>query len=254
MPESVYPGKEQNEAHDHTELVTVLKSILDGMLAKKVVSEKWPEVVSAILDVYLGPVPENFQVSTQTLTPTSYAGSLNLSMEDYVNITSFTHHPFYEKFVLEIPDNHANGSYYNVTLEDLLRIAKNAVEKGFTVAWDGDVSEPGFSAEQGIAIMPATPAREDKFTRPGPEASILVRDRQAQFENFTTTDDHLMHITGTAYDQNGTKYFLVKNSWGVFGAYDGYLYMSESYFRAKTISILVHKDAIPAEIASRITF
>ena len=254
MPEFAYPGKLQAEdIHSHAELAIVLKSVLDGILAKHVVSEKWPDVINAILDVYLGPVPQNFTVGTQSFTPDTYMQSLQLNMEDYVSITSFTHHPFYQKFVLEIPDNHANGSYYNVPQEDFLRITRNAIEHGFTVAWDGDVSEGSFNTQLGIAVVPES-EREDVFVRPGNEQLITQQGRQQQFENYSTTDDHLMHMTGLARDQNGTGYFLVKNSWGETGAYSGFLYMSESYFMAKTIAIMVHRDAIPDDISSRITF
>ena len=251
MPESAYPGRAfDQERLDHHELIVVLKSVLDGMLNKKAVSDKWPEVVNAILDVYLGPLPETFQVGNKTYTARSFARDLNLELADYVSITSFTHHPFYETFVLEIPDNHANGSYYNVPIADLERITKNALANGHTIAWDGDVSEHGFGAQHGIAVLPGT-SREDFFMQPGPEMDVTQEDRQKAFELFATTDDHLMHITGTAQDRQGNNYLIVKNSWGEIGPYNGFLYMSPAYFKAKTIAIMVHLDAIPADIAAR---
>jgi bleomycin hydrolase len=254
IPEQFYPGREDaGISHNHAELITVLKSVLDGMLSRKKVSEAWPAVLNAILDVYLGKVPESFLVNGKSYTPQSYAASLDLDTESYVNITSFIHHPFYKKFVLEIPDNHANGSYYNVPLDELSRIAWYALENGFTVAWDGDVSEKSFESDHGIAVFPENEQREDLFTNPGPEKNVSPEQRQTQFESYVTTDDHLMQLTGTARDRNGTKYLIVKNSWGEVGPFDGYLYMSDAYYRAKTISIMVHKDAIPADILSRIS-
>lgn len=252
IPESVYPGRtNETGVHNHTELIVVLKSILDGMLAKNVVSEKWPEIVNAILDIYLGPVPETFNVGAQSYSPESFAHSLKLDPNDYVSITSFTHHPYYEKFVLEIPDNHANGMYYNVTLDDLTRIANNALVQGYSVAWDGDVSEPSYSAQYGLAVLPEQ-TRNDVFAKAGPEAKHTAADRQKMFETYSTTDDHLMHITGLARDQNGRQYYVVKNSWGLIGPFEGFLYMSEAYFRSKTIAIMVHRDAIPMDIAAKL--
>jgi bleomycin hydrolase len=254
IPEDVYPGRESlTDVHNHSELVVVLKAVLDGMLSVETVSEKWTEVFNAILDVYLGPVPEKFTIGTHTFTPGSYAESLDLDMSDYVSITSYMHHPFYHKFVLDIPDNHANAEYYNVTIDDLLRITNNAVEKGYSIAWDGDVSENAFSAVHGIAVLPET-EREDVLIVPGKEKVISQTERQQQFENKTTTDDHLMHLTGSALDQNGNRYFILKNSWGEIGEYSGILHMSEPYFLAKTIAIMVHRDAIPTDIAAKMIF
>ncbi len=252
LPEDVYSGKDHDtDIHNHGELVVVLKYVLDGMLSTNTVSEKWPEVITAILDIYLGPAPESFIKGEEIFTPQTYALSLDLNMADYVNVTSFTQHAFYEKFVLDIPDNHAKAEYYNVPLDDFLRIAHVAVEKGYTIAWDGDSSESAFSQAQGIAVLPESD-REDALINPGKENAATQEDRQRQFENNSTTDDHLMHITGTAHDQNGGKYFVIKNSWGEIGAYSGILYMSEAYFLTKTIAIMVHRDAIPEDIAARI--
>jgi bleomycin hydrolase len=252
MPESAYPGRaSMSERLDHHELSVVLKSVLDAMLSKKAVSEKWPEVVNAILDVYIGPLPEHFKVDGEMYTPTTYAAALDLNMDDYVSLTSFTHHPYYKPFVLEIPDNHANGSFYNIPIDELMRVTRSALETGYTISWDGDVSEKSFGAQQGIAVNPLT-YRDDVFTHPGQEVSVTQDSRQLDFEVFSTTDDHLMHVTGMARDQRGTAYFIVKNSWGEIGPYRGFLYMSESYYKAKTISIMVHRDAIPADIAGRL--
>lgn len=252
MPESAYPGLLPDETvRNHGELSVVLKSVLDGMLARKPLSQKWPEIVNAILDVYLGPVPEKFQAGGTTYDPAAYAQSLVLDMSEYVSITSFTHHPFYSKFVLEIPDNHANGSYYNVPLDDLMRVTENALSKGYSIAWDGDVGEPGFSSDHGMAVL-IEKGQEAVLAGPGDELSVTQESRQDAFETYATTDDHLMHVTGAVKDQEGNRFYLVKNSWGEVGPYKGFLYMSEPYYRAKTIAIMVHRDAIPADIAARI--
>lgn len=252
IPESVYPGKLPDDAVlNHGELSVVLKSVLDGMLSRKKVSQKWPDVINAILDVYLGPVPEHFQYEGHSYDPVSFARSLGLDMDEYVSLTSFTHHPFYSKFVLELPDNHANGSFYNVPIDDLLRITDNALAQGYSVAWDGDVGEPGFSSEHGLAVL-IEKGQRDGLMNPVHEVSVSQQDRQEAFETYATTDDHLMHITGSAKDQQGRRFYLVKNSWGETGPYNGFLYMSVPYFRAKTIAIMVHRDAIPPDIAARI--
>ena len=176
---------------------------------------------------------------------------MGLDANNYVNITSFTHHPFYKNFVLEIPDNYSNGSFYNLPIEDVQAIVENAINQGYSVAWDGDVSEEGFSSKNGIAIVPEDSEREDLFVNPGKEKIVTQEIRQEQFESYSTTDDHLMHLTGISRDKKGTKYFLIKNSWGEVSEYKGYLYMSETYLQLKTVAILVHKDAIPARIKNK---
>jgi bleomycin hydrolase len=252
MPEEAYPGKVSQEGvFNHDELSVVLKAALDAMLKSRTVSPTWPETINALLDVHIGALPKSFEKDDQVFTPEEYATVLGLDLTRYVNLTSFTHHPFYTSFVLEIPDNHANGSYYNLPLEDLVSTTFLAVNKGYTVAWDGDVSEKGFSAEHGLAVLPSD-QRDDVFSRPGAEQMITQELRQLAFEQYATTDDHLMQIIGTARDQRGTRYLVIKNSWGVIGPYSGYVYMSEAYLRAKTIAIMVHRDAIPAEIANKI--
>lgn len=253
VPEKVYPGRENaNTPHSHAELSVVLKSVLDGMLDKKVVSDKWTEVINAILDIYLGPLQSSFSINGQTLNPQTYAQSLGINLKDYVSLTSFTHHPFYESFILELPDNFANGAFYNVPLDEFARVARHALEHGYTITWNGDVSEPGFSAQHGVAVNPVQPKREDLFSRPGPELIVTQDERQKMFEKFSTTDDHLMHIVGIARDQNGNNYYIVKNSWGEVGVHDGYLYMSEAYFNAKTIAMMIHKDGLTTELKARI--
>ena len=253
VPERVYPGREEmTQPHDHGELVAVLKGALDALIARGKISDNWPAVVNSILDIYLGTVPQDFLYDGQVYTAKSFAQSVGVQGGEYVSITSFTHHPYYEQFILEIPDNYSNGRYYNVRLDELVQITDHALRQGFTVAWDGDVSEKGFSQKQSLAVLPADPAREDLFLQPGAELMVDASARQRAFESYSTTDDHLMHITGIAHDQNGTRYYLVKNSWGAVGPSEGFLYMSEAYFRMKTVAIMVHRNAVPASIAHKI--
>jgi bleomycin hydrolase len=253
VPESVYSGlKEGDRYHDHSEMEAALKGFLDGVLASKRPSEKWPAAFEAIIDQYMGAVPESFSYNSKTHTPESFKKALPINPDDYVSLTSFAHHPFYETFILEIPDNYSNGSYFNVPLDELQAITDYALSNGYTVAWDGDVSEKGFSAGDGLAILPENENDDDKFKSPVDEVEVTQENRQQAFENFSTTDDHLMHLTGLAKDQNGQTYYITKNSWGEISDYEGFLYMSAPYFRMKTVGLMVHKDAIPADIASKL--
>ena len=253
IPEQFYSGKLYGEKkHDHSELERGLKGFLDGIISGKMISQKWQPALTKILDVYLGEVPEVFEVNGNKHTPKSYASSLGLEVQDYVSITSFNHHPFYEEFILEIPDNYSNGSYYNVPLAEMMEIMDFALLSGYSVAWDGDVSEKGFNAREGIAILPVNEESPDLFTKIVPEINVDQGIRQAGFESYSTTDDHLMHIVGIALDQNGNKYYIVKNSWGEISPYKGYVYMSEQYMRMKTISIMTNKAALPLKTSQRL--
>ena len=253
MPQSVYQGRTAKETkHNHSEMEAVLKGILDGVLKQKQISDKWIVAFDKVLDVYLGECPKTFTVDGKTMTPKEYADNLGLKAEEFVSLTSFSHHPFYSKFILEIPDNYSNGSYYNVPLTDMMKVIDNAAKKGYSIAWDGDVSEKGFSGKEGLAVLPVDPNRKDLFETPGKEQKINQTSRQRMFESFSTTDDHLMQMVGTAKDKQGNEYFKIKNSWGEISDYKGFLYMSRPYVKAKTVSIMVHKDAIPVEIMSKI--
>ena len=253
VPESVYSGKDDADAkHDHSEMEAVLKGILDGVLKQKRPSPKWRDAFEAVLDVYLGEVPASFTYAGRKYSPESFAKEMSLNPDDYVNITSFTHHPFYHSLILEIPDNYSNGSYYNVPIDELEAIVDHALKQGYSIAWDGDVSEKGFSSKNGIAILPEDFKREDLFENPGPEQKVDQQMRQQAFESFATTDDHLMHLTGIAKDSQGTKYYVTKNSWGEISPYKGFLHMSAPYFRMKTVAVMVHKDAIPKAIAKKL--
>ena len=243
MPEEAYNGLDEGaDRHDHGEMSAVLKGFLDSLVAQRTLSKKWEPAFSSVLDVYLGAAPESFEYRGAEFTPQEFSNSLGFDTRDYINVTSFIHHPFGESFVLEIPDNFSNGSFYNVPIDDLVATIDNAIENGYSVAWDGDVSERGFDRNSGIAIMPAN--GRPNFREPSEEIEVTQESRQATFEEHSTTDDHLMHLTGIAKDKLGNKYYLIKNSWGEVGKHEGYLYMSEAYVRAKTMAILVHKDAL----------
>ncbi len=253
VPESVYSGKlEGAEKHNHSEMEAVLKGMLDGVLKMKNLSPKWPIAFDCVVDTYLGEAKDEFTYNGKKYTPKTFVDEMDINPDDYVSITSYTHHPFYEPFILEIPDNYSNGSFYNVPMDEMESIVDNAIKNGFSVAWDGDVSEKGFSAKEGMAVLPKDAKREDLFVNPGEELKVTQQLRQETFESYATTDDHLMHLTGVAKDKKGTKYFLIKNSWGEVSDFKGYLHMSEAYFELKTVAVMVHKDAIPVSIAKKL--
>ena len=276
VPEEVYHGINYNsETHNHQELATYVESISETAVKLRKNTPEYQELVNSLMDIYLGKLPEKFTYQGKEYTPKSFAESLGLNLDDYVELTSFTHQPYYEKFDVEVPDNWEHERMYNLPLDELMETMDYALKNGYSVCWDGDVSEKGFSFTHGVAINPEVNKVDDyattdrarfekmkpqerleevyKFERPYPEINVTPEVRQAGYETFVTTDDHLMHVTGIAHDQNGTKYYITKNSWGTErNAFGGYLNMSESFVRAKTIYILVHKDAIPAAIREKL--
>lgn len=263
VPEEVYDGLKIGEKrHNHGELSSVLSGMVAGVLKKrgKRLTPRWLEAYNAVLDIYLGKPPEEFTYKGQTYTPKSFAQSLGLDMNDYIEITSYSHHPFYKKCRLEIPDNwDYNSDYYNVPLNDLERIAEHSLTNGYSMVFDGDCSEKGFKSKEGYAVVPEidwddkTKAQQEaELTEPEKEKVITQELRQKTFDDFTTTDDHLMHMVGIAKDQKGTRYYLIKNSWGTDRKYDGYLYMSNAFFRLKTTVLTVHKDALPEDIKKKL--
>lgn len=262
VPEEAYTGRNNGEEkHNHTEMVAVTKGMLKTMAENKSgkLSHRWEEAYKAVLDVYMGKMPENFTYKGKSYTPKSFADELGLKLDDYVELTSYTHHPFYTKFALEIPDNWSRGEYYNLPMDELMTVIDNALKNGYSVAWDGDVSEHEFSQKKGYAVLPfkdwddkSAPEKEQIITSPEVEKTVTQPDRQESFNNYTTTDDHLMHLVGLAHDQEGTKFYVTKNSWGTEQTNGGYLYMSDPYVRLKTVAIMIHKDAIPREIAKKL--
>ncbi|MEM7657735.1 MAG: C1 family peptidase [Bacteroidota bacterium] len=261
VPESAYSGKTISPRyHDHGEMDEVLLSMVEGLVGRDKPSSRWKAAIGAVLDAYLGEIPESFSYEGNTYTPESFANFLGINPDDYVELTSFTHHPYYEKSVLEVPDNWDWHQMWNVPLDELVEAAEHALDQGYTVAWDADVSEKTFSHRNAVAIIPEQPFRSlsaaeqaELFNSPQPEKEITAEDRQAGFDDLSTTDDHLMHIIGLAKDQQGSPYFVVKNSWGQgSNQCGGYLYVSQPYYRSKTIHIMLHKDALPADLKEKL--
>lgn len=249
VPEDIFHGKEINdEKHDHSEMESVLQGMIDAYAKSKKLSPKWKQAVSTVLDIYMGENPDEFLFKGKKYTPKSFLSYTKINPQDYISLTSFTHQPYYDKFILNIPDNFSNGSFYNLPLDELIENLDNALVKGYTVALDCDVSEPGFSAREGIAVIPREEDKEKTYLKEIRAEKVITSEfRQQEFENFNTTDDHLMHIIGKVRDQNGSIYYVVKNSWGSGSdriGNDGYIYMSMPYTRLKTISIMIHKDAL----------
>jgi len=262
VPESVYNGEPYGATkHNHIEMDAVLKASLDAVINNRShkISKAWPKMVEGILNAYLGEIPETFVYEGKTYTPKSFAKMLGIHPDDYVQLTSYKHHPFNTSFSLEIPDNWEANTYYNIPLDELMQVINTSIDRGFSVAWDGDVSEKSFGKKKGVAILPVKEwndrSKEEKEAicdGPEPEINVTQKIRQEAFDNYTSTDDHLMHITGIAKDQNDTRYYITKNSWGTKDSkYNGYVYMSEPYVKCKTIAIMVHKDALPKDLRAR---
>lgn len=276
VPEEAYPGLNYGEdMHVHGELDNVLKAYTDAVIENKnkKISTAWKDGFNGLLDAYLGEYPETFIYDGKEYTPESFTRELGLNMNDYVMVSSFTHHTFYEPFILEVPDNWGWGEVYNVKINELTGIIDYSIQKGYTVAWATDVSEKGFHWKKGLAVVPSDDLEEidglerakwDELTDAEkqkqiydlsvirPEKTITQELRQKAFDNYETTDDHGMHIIGTAKDQNGNFYYRVKNSWGTTGhIFDGYLYVSKAFVMYKTLSILVNKDGIPPELRKK---
>jgi len=277
VPESEMPGLNYGtDKHRHGELDALAKAYVNVIInnPNKKLSTAWKNGFKGIMDAYLGPIPEKFEVSGTEYTPKSYMESLGINLEDYVDIVSWTHVPYYEKTIQLVPDNWIWESAYNVPLDELMEIMNNALQTGYTVAWASDVSEKGFS-RAGLGIVPDYEAMKEAakeagtdeahwiganpeqlsskaFEAPCPELEITPELRQEGYDTYQTTDDHGMHIYGKAVDQNGKPYFIVKNSWGEAGEYKGIWYVSEAFVRYKTMDILVHKNAIPAHIRAKL--
>jgi bleomycin hydrolase len=251
MPEEIYSGLNPGQVqHNHLKMVQELKKYLDSIISIKPVPQNWMFGYKNILDNTLGFPPETFTYNGKIFTPKKFADEvLKFNASDYVNITSFTHHNYYEPFILEVPDNFSNGAYYNVPLNEMIQLTKDALNKGYTVLWDADVTNDGFQQRFGSAVdlenLPADLKTKNSIVTGDKEAGkIDAERRQALFENLTTQDDHLMHITGFSKSKNGARFFLVKNSWGDVGPMSGYINVSEAYFGINTISIIVPKAAL----------
>lgn len=258
---------------NHNELFAIAEAYVSAIAkgSQKQLSPVWFNGLNAIYDTYLGVVPEKFTHNGKEYTPKSYMESLGLNMNDYISLTSYTHHPFYEQFVIEVQDNWRWGLSYNLPLDEFMETMDYAVKNGYTFAWGSDVSETGFTRD-GIAVCPdaekgadltgsdmarwtgmsAVDKRRELTSRPLPEIEVTQEMRQKAYDNWETTDDHGMLIYGIAKDQTGKEYFMVKNSWGESGKYKGIWYASKAFVAYKTMNILIHKDAVPKKIAKKL--
>ncbi len=278
VPEEIYTGLNYGEdKHVHGEMDDVLKKHVDAVIENKnrKLTPIWHQAVDATLNAYLGELPKSFEYEGQKYTPQSFAADyVGLNMDDYVEISSYTHHPFYSKFIIEIPDNWMWDEVYNVPIDELEEIIDYSLANGYTVGWAADVSEKGFAtSNKGVAVVPEADVKDMtdaeitrweklsdkekqkelyKLDKPVSEKEITQELRQEGFDNYTTTDDHGMHIIGTAKDQKGDIFYHVKNSWGDYNDFDGYFYASKPFIRYKTMSIMVHKDAIPQNIKEKL--
>lgn len=257
----------------HNELDGLMQAYVNtiGKGNLKKLTPVWKKGFNAVVSTYLGECPAEFNYKGKKYTPQSFAKDLGLNADDYVSVTSYTHHPFYGEFAIEIQDNWRNGNSYNLPVDEFMEVIENAVNKGYTVAWGSDVSESGFTRD-GVAVVPdeakstemsgsdmarwtgMTAAEKNKelTSKPMPEKEITQEMRQQAFDNWETTDDHGMLIYGIAKDQNGKDYFMVKNSWGTSSKYKGVWYASKAFVKYKTMNILVHKDALPKNIAKKL--
>lgn len=278
VPLEIYEGLNYgSDKHNHSELFALLNGAIEGLLSHMEnsrsgsITPAWKAAINGILDAYLGEDISEFEFEGKKYTPEGYAKAIGLDMDNYVSLTSFTNHEMNEECMLAIQDNWAWGTSYNVSLDDLMAATEHALKNGYTVAWGADVSEKGFSFSNGLAINPEDPStisisgrdkqnfsdagaekKSNAFKEPVDEVKVTPEIRQEGYDNKTTTDDHGMHIVGLYKDQNGVKYFLVKNSWGTGNYPEGYLYVSESYFKWKTINIYLHKDGLSKEMKKKL--
>lgn len=276
VPEEIYTGLEYGQdKHVHGEMDALLESYVNTVIKdeNRTLSTAWLRGYDGILDAYLGEKPESFSYEGANFSPETFRDKMGIVPTNYIEISSFTHHPFYNEFVIEVPDNWSLGTIYNIPLDELLQTAYYALDAGYTLLWGSDVSEKGFSHKNGLAIIPEDNIAELQGSEQTKWESMTEKERKAQlyafdtvvqekvitqemrqqaFDNYQTEDDHGIHITGYATNQKGDKFFKVKNSWGTENPYEGYFYASEPWFLYKTLSIMLHKDAVPKDIKKKL--
>jgi len=258
---------------NNTELEKITTAYVEAIAKgeNKKISTVWPNGLKGIYEAYLGKLPESFIFEGKTYTPKSFAESLGLKWDDYISLTSFTHHPYYKPFSIEVQDNWRQGLSYNLPLNELMEVMENAIKKGYTFAWGADVSESSFGRSgdhEGVATIPSETNNKDntgsdqtrwigdnkeQAEKDSKNEKIITPEiRQEGYDNWTTTDDHGMIIYGLAKDQNGKEYFMMKNSWGDYNKYHGKAYITKAYMAYKTMNIFINKNAIPKDLAKKL--
>jgi len=261
VPRSAYTGLQEGQTRNNfSEMSKMSESVLASVIKNDKLSENWVKAYTSVIDTYLGEAPTEFTYEGKKYTPKTFADQVvGVKAEDYVEISSLKEYPYYTKFTLLVPDNWSFDQVYNVKMDELVETVDNALKNGYTVAWAGDVSEKGFSWKNGVAFVPeidfaqmTTEQKAEMFNGPKAEKKVTEDDRQKAFDNYETTDDHGMHITGVAKDQNGKEYYIVKNSWGLSNDYKGYMYMTKEFMKYKATGIMLHKNAVPKAIAKKL--
>ena len=256
----------KDELKTQTEDMQIAWSESEGVLKATVsnpngeLTPNWEKAYTAVIDSYLGETPKSFDYNGKNYTPQTFAKEvIGINPDDYIEISSLKEYPYYSKFVLQVPDNWSFDQVHNVPVNELTDIIDNALKTGFSVAWAGDVSEKSFSWKNGVAFVPekkyddmTAEEKADLFNGPKTEMVVTEEMRQKAFDNYTTTDDHGMHIVGISKDQNGKEYYIVKNSWGTTNDYKGYLCMTKEFVKYKTTALMVHKNGIPTTIAKKL--
>ncbi|MEG1022026.1 MAG: C1 family peptidase [Myroides sp.] len=261
VPRSAYTGLQEGQTRNNfSEMSKMSESVLASVIKNDKLSENWVKAYTSVIDTYLGEAPTEFTYEGKKYTPKTFADQVvGVKAEDYVEISSLKEYPYYTKFTLLVPDNWSFDQVYNVKMDELVETVDNALKNGYTVAWAGDVSEKGFSWKNGVAFVPeidfaqmTTEQKAEMFNGPKAEKKVTEDERQKAFDNYETTDDHGMHITGVAKDQNGKEYYIVKNSWGLSNDYKGYMYMTKEFMKYKATGIMLHKNAVPKAIAKKL--
>lgn len=262
VPDPVYPGLKYGQRyHNHDEMDAALKGYVNGVLRGRQNSPAWLEGLNGIIEAYLGKIDNGFTYNDKYYTPKSFSEELGLNFNDYIVISSFSDHPYYKEAILEVPDNWAPCTYYNLPIDEFVEVIDNALMSGYSIAWASDMSGKGFSMKKGVAIVPqknwdyiSDEEYEKIMTRPTPQLMVNQAIRQKEFEGFAITGDHGMHIIGIAQDQNGSIFYKVKNSWGPSGKYNGYIFVSREFLKLKTTNCMINKNSLPPSIAQKLGF